>query len=421
MSLNLWSRVVRTGQSRVVGYGEFSDLYEGKNIHKKGGDLAYNFAFPVVNAAAGFLAAKGLEWRVQGDKGATAAAGGVWDRSGGDRAFQEAAMTATICGDLAVQIQATPDGPRLRFLDPGICYPEFDPHDYERLVGMTIAYETQDAQGGRVRHYEMWKRGRIADEEGAAVGSYDEALTDGPPFAWIRNQGRLGQLYGRSDIAGSMAELCSRYDHLEHKQYDSTDYYLEPSLLIKAADALKADNFGGRRAYKVGEKADVSFIESKGERPGVEETLARIYGEVCRQYETPRVVFSDLATISDTSGAALRLLFMPLTTKTRRKISTWAPALERAIWKALTMESGTKSLTVRTVDALWPDPVPTNELELRQMLQLEKSLGASSTQVLEKLAYTPEQIAQAAKDNAKAADDSARRATIALSRGGQVD
>ncbi|RYG38666.1 phage portal protein [bacterium] len=421
----LWQRTIKHGQDRIVGYGLFDRLYEGelvaaaKDRRTKYREAAFNFARPVVNASAGFLAGKGIEWRVAGNDRLTRLAGDIWDRSGGDLAFLEASLTGAIAGDLGVQVAMTPDGPIIRFLDPGICHPEFDPHDYRMLRSFTVAYQAEDAQGGKFKHFEMWKDGRAEDEDGNLLDTYDESLLDGVPFAWIRNQGRLGKQYGSSDLKG-LAELTTSYDHLARKQYGSLDYFLEPNLLIKNANDLKVEDFGGRRAFKVGKDADISFIESEGEKPGIDEALARTFDAICRVSETPRHVFGDVIEIGDVSGTALKLMFTPLITKTRRKQSTYGPALEWAMWQALLLAGAPRNFEVRTVNVVWPDPVPTNERELRDVLETEKRLGASTSQVLGKLGYTVEQVAEAKRENDAAAEEMVRRSQLAITRGVQM-
>ena len=64
--------------------------------------------------------------KASSDAEATKAAYAIWDRSGSDCALLEAAILCGIYGDLVGLATSDEEGPRIEFIDPGICSPVFD-------------------------------------------------------------------------------------------------------------------------------------------------------------------------------------------------------------------------------------------------------------------------------------------------------
>src|SRR5437763_50616 len=99
--LNRWSqdpvhrRLARS--DRVQQYARYLRAYQGFSVRgplnsgvpREWKRVKFNFVQPVVNLAAGWFAAKPIDWDIDGDADATREAYAVWDRSGSDRALLE--------------------------------------------------------------------------------------------------------------------------------------------------------------------------------------------------------------------------------------------------------------------------------------------------------------------------------------------
>jgi hypothetical protein len=396
---------------RIAQYARFKRIYDGTLIREGQGKiqevkrLVFNYAQPIANVSASFLAGKPLSFEHSGgqtlDDAMTQEMAAIWQRSGGGNKFLQAALLAGVQGDCALKIELVPGSSnayRLRWLDASICFPEFDPHDCERLTGFVIAYEVQLPQGGTQAYIEVWRDGVVTtdiDGERITTESYDESRWGGgPPFVWIPNQSLLSETYGRSDLR-CLVDLIERFDHTASKQDQIIDYYAKPSIVFKGVQKPASSSFDSRigTAYFLADQADAYFLEWKGNAPAVGEDLERLRDAISEVSETPRIAFGKLdGGLSQLSGVALKVLYAPLIGKTLRKQTTYGPGLQRAMHIALAAQGMPVEPSALCVN--WPDPLPGNTLEALQALQIKAGLGVSREQILREMDYTPEEIAQ---------------------------
>ncbi len=395
----------RFDQARISRYIRWQRLYDGfalrQNLsnHIQYKELDYNLALPIANASASFLAGKELSFAVADDDEATECLSDVWTESGGAATFFDAALQGTILGDAVAILQKKGEDECtcIRWLDPAVCFPEFDPHDYERMVALVIAYEIPIAASGHQSYYEEWRDGKVTiriDDIITETDVYDQEKFNGVPGVWVRNQKIKNEIFGRSDLA-PIAKLIERYDHLNDKQNRIIDYYSSPNLLVKGVKkgALEMTK-GERTVYFVPETGDVSFIEWQGtaQAQAVEAQIVRTRETISEISETPQVAFSKIeGGMTDVTGIALKLLFGPLLKKTDRKRTTWGPALERLMIMALAAE-GFEDIAQEDLSITWPDPLPQNLQEFWTIASMKKDVGVSKKQILREAEYSDEQI-----------------------------
>lgn len=374
---------------RIRQYGEYLRAYQGfayrgplsTSVAESAKRITFNFCRPIIHIAAGWLAGGALVWEVGAKDGstneeATAAAKAIWDRSGAERTFLDAALMAGIYGDAVVMAAQSVEGPVLKFLDPSICFPTFDGADHSRMVMLEIAYQVtagvEEAYIRREMYEETYAAFYNGDEQVGFI-EYDEL-----PAVWVRNNCVQGLPFGLSDLDG-ITELVDTYDHLAKKQRDIADYYAQPRIVIEGArpgnltldiDTVIYTGSQGGKAY---------FLERQGDAPDIEAALTRIRNAIAEVSQVPAVAFGQMDKGYTTiSGIGMKILYGPLLDKTRRKQAAWGPALERAMWMAL--KAVGQEVAIADVNLIWPDPVPVDPLQEVQREAQATTAGLKSRQ-----------------------------------------
>ncbi len=103
---------------------------------------------------------------------------------------------------------------------------------------------------------------------------------------------------------------------------------------------------------------------------------------------TPEVAVGKMDTAGQLSGVALQILYQPLVQKTNAKRLTYGEMLIELNRRLL--EMGGYGPDNRTTIS-WSELLPKNALEERQVLLLDKQLGASNDSLLTKAGYDAEQ------------------------------
>jgi len=433
MNLFGWS-IGRTAQSgreenRVARYARFARLFDGwmvrenTSLQTQSKRLVYNFFRPVVTVSATWLAGQPLAFEVESGSDADAQyLSDLWQRSGSDEAFLKTAYQAGIYGDACIKIEPSEQGAVLKWIDPSICFPEFDPHDHTRLVAMVVAYKTQLATGGDVEYRADYRAGTVTvriDGHLVSEGSYDEAALGGPPFVWIPNDHVVGSCVARSEIE-PIVPLVERYEHTALAHFNVLDYHGSPNLAVfgSARPQSETTEKGVKTVYWFNSpEGRIEMVGWHGSFPAYGEELERLRDAIAEISEVPRVAFGRMEGTTAISGVALRILYGPLVAKTDRKRAVWGPALERAVWMAAMVDG--MSLDPERIHAVWQDPMPGDDLAQLEGLEAKARLGVSRSQILKELEYSPEEIdAMAAERDAQDERDSARRAAM-FDSGGQ--
>lgn len=368
---------MRAASERLAQYNRYLRSYQGysvrgalnTNVVRDWKRVKFNFIQPVVNLSAGWFAAKALDWAIDDDPEATKAAYDIWDRSGSEGALLENAILCGIYGDVVgLATQDDQERPRIEFVDPSICTPEFDGSDYSNLIGLEIAYEASlpggpGGQGGQVvTRREMYgPQGMEAYLDTQLVDSraYEEL-----PACWIRNSGIKGLPYGLSDVE-PILDLVEEYDHVASKQTRIIDYYATPNIVFtKVLKGAAAFEKGVGTIFYLPEGATASFLEWSGDGPNVEEQLTRIRNGIAEISQVPAVAFGQADSgHSSISGVAIKILYGPLINKTKRKQASWGPSLQFLMWQCL-KAAGYKALPLEAVNVNFPDATPADGTEV---------------------------------------------------------
>jgi len=406
MRANRKEQAVEVGignDQRIAMYGRYMRAYRGIAIRglttnvtaMENKRLRFNFNRPVVTLAAAWMAGKPVIWHIDGDKSGEVAekAKKIWERSGAESSLVEACLLGGILGDMVGSVvwDETNRTAKIEYIDPTLCAPLFDPHNFGKLQRMTIGYETIDSKGKSVVYAEDWFEDRmVATTEGKNPKEYSYDVFGGElPLVWIPNQGVFGQTFGDSELIG-IIDLVEEYDHLGDKRTRIVDYYAAPRPVfegVQKGDVALKDN--SVIYLPVGGKA--YFLEWSGSGPDIQQQLDCIRAAISEISETPAIAFGQVDSgFSGASGISLRVLYGPLNAKTLRKRATWGPRLERLMQLALRAEG--MEVALEDINLQWGDMTPASELEALQVLQAKAALGADRETILGEAGYTADQI-----------------------------
>ena len=113
----------------------------------------------------------------------------------------------------------------------------------------------------------------------------------------------------------------------------------------------------------------------------------------------PKVAFGDPDGLGAVSGVSMQLRFAPLLEKTEDKRLTYGALIQEIDRRALAL-GGWGETTITHLH--WPELLPSDPLQERQVYVLDDSLGVSTETILEKLGYDPEQEKQRKDEEAAA-------------------
>lgn len=372
-------------QDRLRKYRRWMDAYKGYKAPQlssasltaseqavASSKLRFNFNKPIIELGAAFLAGGALKWKIdpqaEGDEASKAAqkiqdaAFKIWDRSGSDTTAIEAARICCIYGDIAGMATQDAQGrPRIEFVNPDRCTPQFQGSDAQKLVLLQISWE-EEVAGKRVTVMEtISPEGREVMRDGEKDAEQSIPGNGFIPAAWIRNHSLMGESFGISDLDGGVVELSEAYAWLMEKRERIIEYHADPHLAFKGARSGDLDMSTPSVLY-IPTDGDAFYLARDGDAPDIEAQRESVRNDLSEVSMVPAVAFGRQDSgLSAISGVALRILYGPLVTKTNAKRASWGPALEYLMWLCLRAEG--HEVPLESVNVRWPDPVPVNEAE----------------------------------------------------------
>lgn len=243
---------------------------------------------------------------------------------------------------------------RILPLNPAFCFPEWAPHDLERLIRFKLKYR-------------FWGTSKEGTRQ---VHTYTEILTDDVIEEWVddtllrRTENPLGVIpivhianapaasspWGLSDVVDILT-LNRQYNETGTAIADIINYYTEPVTVLIGA---KSNNLqrGDHKIWGI-PQADAKVQNLSGGEEGLQwafEFLDRLKAAMHEMMGIPQTALGEEQAISNTSGVALSIQFMPLMIKYRLKIMQYGEGWKQIIRLAL------MTLFMAEPDTVWFDP-----------------------------------------------------------------
>lgn len=296
---------------------------------------------------------------------------------------------------------------RLLVLNASYCFPEWHPHDREKLLRFKLKYRFwgTTAEGTR----QVFTYTEILTDTVIEEYVNDELVDQRPnplgmiPIVHIPNIEVSGSPWGQSDI-GDIVPLNREYNEKATDVSDIINYHVSPVTIITGAKASNLEK--GARKVWAGLPKDANVFNLQGGTDALPHALAYLALLKTAMHEmtgVPETALGQVQPISNTSGVALAIQWQSMMAKYHQKRITYTVGLERInelILRTLffyepetlaydpttegLMEDGQPAVldpndpVVYQIECDWPAPLPVDVLVKLNEIQVKMSLGLES-------------------------------------------
>lgn len=329
----------------------------------------------------------------------------------------EMGQLASVTGDCFVKVAyeepfvdgaGVPHEGRVRVipLNPAHCFPEYHPHDRDRLLRFKLKYRFWGTSPEGTR--QVYTFTEILTDEMVQQFINDELIDEYPnvlgtvPVVHIPNTTISSSPWGQSDVW----DIIPLNRELNEKMVEVSDiinYHAAPVTIIKGAKASQLER-GPKKVWAgLPKDADVYNLESHGNMAGALEYVSFLKRTMHEITGVPETALGQFQPVSNTSGVALAIQYQPMMNRYNMKKVHFTKGLERineiiirtvAIFQPymlqynpsiaappepdqLTMLDPADPLTYRT-SCHWPEPLPVDVLIKLNEVQAKMSLGLES-------------------------------------------
>jgi hypothetical protein len=221
---------------------------------------------------------------------------------------------------------------RILPLNSAFCFPEYHPHDQTRLIRFKMKYRFWGTalEGTRqvFTYTELWTedamQGFINDE---LIQSQENPLGV-IPVVHIANRKVPSSPWGLADIQ-DITDLNRQYNETATMIADIVNYYASPTTVILGAKANNLER-GPKKVWAVpNDKARIQNLELGQNLEGPLAFLEKMKEKMHEIVGIPVNALGTELAISNTSGVALSLQFLPLINKVYQKNSQYQAGLQR--------------------------------------------------------------------------------------------
>ena len=292
-------------------------------------------------------------------------------------------------------------------LNSSFAFPEFHPHDRERLIRFKLKYRFWGTSLEGTR--QVYTYTEILTDDMIEEYINDELIDSRPnplgviPVIHIPNVRVSGSPWGLSDC-NEIININRTYNEVATDIADIINYHAAPVTVIIGAKASQLEKGANKVWGGLPKEAKVENLEGGGQGlKGAMEFLDRLKQTMHEMTGVPEGALGKAQPISNTSGVALSIQFQPLMNRYHQKIVQYAHGLERvnelilrtlAIKEPETFNFNPDSETMPKPDQLiqldpndpetyrtychFPPPLPLDKLIVLNEIQSLLSLGLQS-------------------------------------------
>jgi hypothetical protein len=264
----------------------------------------------------------------------------VWEEhqpQGKSAVLWEAMQQGSVSGDCFIKI-AYEDGyedpagnahtPRVRILplNSAFVFPEYHPHDMSRLIRLKLKYRFWGTALEGTRQVfsftELWTEDAMQAFINDELVESQENPLGVIPFVHISNTRVPSSPWGLSDIQ-DVTDLNRQYNETATLISDIINYYASPTTVIIGAKANNLER-GPKKVWAIpNEKARIENLELNSQIEGPLNYLETLKEKMHEIVGIPVNALGQPQPISNTSGVALSLQFLPLLQKFRQKVTQY--------------------------------------------------------------------------------------------------
>lgn len=254
-------------------------------------------------------------------------------------------------------------------LNSSFCFPEFHPHDRNRLIRFKLKYRFWGTSLEGTR--QVYTYTEILTDDVIEEYINDELIDSRPnplgviPVVHIPNIRISGSPWGLSDC-NEMISLNRAYNETATDIADIINYHAAPVTVIIGAKASQLEKGANKVWGGLPKDAKVENLEGGGQGlKGAMDYMAMLKKSMHEMTGVPETALGQAQPISNTSGVALSIQFQPLMNRYHQKIIQYAHGLERVNELIL------RNLAVKEPEAFTWNPDRDTLPKKDQLLQLD--------------------------------------------------
>jgi len=258
---------------------------------------------------------------------------------------------------------------RILPLNAAFCFPEFHPHDRERLIRFKLKYRFWGTSLEGTR--QVFTYTEILTDDIIEEYINDELIDSRPnplgtiPVIHIPNVRISGSPWGLADCH-DVININRTYNETATDIADIVNYHAAPVTVIIGAKASQLEKGANKVWGGLPKDAKVENLEGGAQGlKGAMEFLAMLKKSMHEMIGIPETALGQAQPISNTSGVALSIMFQPLMNRYHQKIIQYARGLERINDLVL------RSLAVKEPETFTWDPNTDVKLKKGQLDQLD--------------------------------------------------
>jgi hypothetical protein len=310
-------------------------------------------------------------------------------------------LNGGVCGHTMIKVRPgnprTAPYPRLIVLDPASVAVTWEDDDIDDVWKFVQSWRAINKAGKPVTRRQVTQRadnGRawsIVDEEADADGGkWRTLLTEVWPYPFApifhcQNLPNPNTFWGLSDLEAHLVGMQRALNFTLSNLQKTVRLHAHPKPYIAGGNANDVDA-SPDKITGLPKDATLGYLQAAAfQEPSLAlyERIRSAFHEVAK---VPEVATGKVENIGQLSGLALQILYGPLLTKTNTKRALYGPMLAR-LNSALLALGGFGEQTVLNI---WPDPLPQNTMEQRQVALLDHQLGVSNDTLMTQLGYDAE-------------------------------
>ena len=387
-------------------------------------NITMNYVRTMSDYITNFCFGKGVQWQVPSQNQAVIPhlLHKVWEQDNSKHyVLWEMGQLASVTGDCFVKIAyeepyvdglGVPQEGRIRVipLNPSHCFPEYHPHDRNRLLRFKLKYRFWGTSPEGTR--QVYTFTEILTDDLIEQYINDELIDQYPnpvgtiPVVHIPNMTISSSPWGQSDI-WDIIPLNRELNEKMTEVSDIINYHAAPVTIITGAKASQLER-GPKKVWAgLPKDASVFNLESRGEMAGALEYISFLKRSMHEITGVPETALGQFQPVSNTSGVALAIQYQPMMNRFHMKRIHFTKGLERvneliirtaAVFEpqwlmynpslgeppemdALPQLDPADPLTYKT-QIHWPEPLPVdvliklNEVQAKMALGLESKEGA---------------------------------------------
>jgi Phage portal protein, SPP1 Gp6-like len=229
--------------------------------------------------------------------------------------------------------RAHPGKVRVLPLNSSFCFPEFHPHDRERLVRFKLKYRFWGTSLEGTR--QVFTYTEILTDDIIEEYINDELIDSRPnplgvvPVIHIPNIRISGSPWGLADCY-DIIPINRTYNEVSTDVADIINYHAAPVTVITGAKASQLEKGANKVWGGLPKEARVQNLEGGGAGlKGAMEFLALMKKTMHELVGVPESALGQATPVSNTSGVALSIQFQPMMNKYHQKIIQYARGIER--------------------------------------------------------------------------------------------